>query len=54
MTVLDLMSTTKEVMLDRKLLAMIEYNEYELDEIIDNIDSDFPKEYFSDEVEELL
>ena len=54
MTVLDLMSTTKEVMLDRKLLAMIEYNEYELDEIIENIDSDFPQEYFSDEVEELL
>jgi hypothetical protein len=54
MTVLELMSTTEEVMLDRKLLAMIEYDEYDLDEMIEKMDSDFPQEYFSNEIEELL
>jgi hypothetical protein len=38
------MSTTEEVMLDRKLLAMIEFEEYDLEEMIEKIESDFPEE----------
>jgi|DEB0MinimDraft_10_1074344.scaffolds.fasta_scaffold09537_8 hypothetical protein len=44
MSVFELMSTTEEVMLDRKLLAMIEFEEYDLEEMIEKIESDFPEE----------
>lgn len=44
MSVFELMSTTEEVMLDRKLLAMIEFEEYDLEEMIEKIDCDFPEE----------
>jgi len=44
MSVFKLMSTTEEVMLDRKLLAMIEFEEYDLEEMIEKIESDFPEE----------
>ena len=44
MSVFELMSTTEEVMLDRKLLAMIEFEECDLEEMIEKIESDFPEE----------